>query len=326
MATPSGSPRTGLGIRGLAIVVAAAVVLTAGGALLYALRIEAPPTGNSPPGLPPDTGNTTPHEVRKLSEGRTRLGIPFMTMYSAPALKVRGFGTSVSFSLSSTRGGPSTTFTFRWEHVTGTSLPVRFVLDTAPIHPHFDSGPTDGFRYLPVGLCVAPCLSDVLKMSTAKVGAQLAYFAIWRMDYSVHEMQALRNHVNVSWLQVDYSFSPQVQGTEQLPVPNATAAGPTDLAPVGDRLGLRWGPGQVWQYNVSIHDFVGADRTFLHSIPPIVLDAGPVGHLTAVLTSSFAWGPSEDYRLGLSGTDGVNATVQFYVDTRFGALFVQYPG
>ena len=156
------------------------------------------------------------------------------------------------------------------------------------------------------------------------VGAQEAYFAIWRLDYSVHEMQARRNQVNETWLQVNYSFSPRVEGTEALPAANATVPGPSDLLPVGGRVTLSYSAGLSWRYNVSIHDFVLPDSSFQHTLPSVVFNAGPEGNLTAVLSSSFTWGPAADYRLGLSGTSGVSVTLQFYLDDRFGALLVQY--
>ena len=111
---------------------------------------------------------------------------------------------------------------------------------------------------------------------------------------------------------------------EGLPAPNVTSPSSGDLTPVGGPISLHYGRGLPWQYNVSIHQFAGPDRAFLHSVPPVDLDAGPIGHLTAVLTASFSWGRAEDDLLGLSGSDGVNVTLQFYLDARFGALLVRY--
>ena len=317
-------PRPVRGFRGVAIVVVAAVLLSAGGALFYVLRPSGQPVATLPPGSPPDVGNTTPREIRKLSEGQAILDVPLMTFYSAPALNVRGFGTSAELSMSSSSAGPSSSFTFVWDQVTGTNLPVRFSFDPGPPHPYFAKGPPDGFVYLPAGECIADCLRTGWGDATQRVGAKLAYFVIWRMDYSVHEMQAMRNHVNESWLQVNFSFSPRVEGTEGLPAPNVTSPSSGDLTPVGGPISLHYGRGLPWQYNVSIHQFAGPDRAFLHSVPPVDLDAGPIGHLTAVLTASFSWGPAEDDLLGLSGSDGVNVTLQFYLDARFGALLVRY--
>jgi len=56
----------------------------------------------------------------------------------------------------------------------------------------------------------------------------------------------------------------------------------------------------------------------------VILHAGSVGDLVAVLSSTFAWNSAGDDRLGLSGTDGVDVTLQFYVDNRFGSLLVRY--
>jgi hypothetical protein len=287
-----------------------------------ALNTVPPP----PPTPPPDDGNTSPREVARLSEGSAILDVPMMPMYAPPALRARGFAVSAELFWSASPAGPSTNFTFRWGQVAGTSLPVRFVFDPGPPHPYFTQGPDDGFVYWPTGLCVPPCSRLSEDYLTQRIGGQSAYFAIWRMHYIVHEMQAMRNHVNESWLQVNYSFSPRVVGTETLPASDTTAPGPTDLLPVGDRVALNYGRGVSWRYNVSIHDFAMPVSPFRHSLPPVVLDAGAKGHLTAVLSSSFVWGPAEDYRLGLSGTSGVNVTLQFFLDSRFGALLLQYVG
>jgi hypothetical protein len=308
----------------VAIVVAAVVVVSLGGAMYYGYGPRSQSTTNSPPPTtPPDDGNTSPREVARLSEGQTVLVVPMMPMYAAPALEAPGFGTTVELDWSSSSAGPSTNFRFHWDQVTGTSLPVRFVFDPGRV-PYFTTGPDNGFVYWPVGLCASPCLRQSEDYLTGMIGAQAAYFAVWRLEYSVHEMQATRNHVSETWLQVNYSLSPRSSGTETIPAENVTLPEPTDLVRVGNLVTLSYAREQSWRYNVSIHDFVLSDMPFRHSLLPAVFDAGVQGKLTAVLTSSFVWGPAEDYRLGLSGTSGVNVTLQFFLDNRFGALLVQY--
>jgi hypothetical protein len=306
------------------MVVISVVLFSVAGGMYYVYGPRTQATVSPPPVPPPDDGNTSPHEVARLSEGTAILDVPMMPMYGPPALKVRGFATSVELSWSASSMGPSTNFTFQWAQVGGTDLPVRFVFDAGPPHPYFTEGPDDGFVYWPTGLCASPCARLSEDYLGWGIGEQSAYFAIWRMNYSVHEMEAMRNHVNETWLQVNYSFSPHVAGTETLPASETSGAGPTDLLPVGERVDLNYGRGVPWRYNVSIHQFAMPAAPFQHSLPSVVLDAGAKGHLTAVLTSSFIWGPAEDYRLGLSGTSGVNVTLQFFLDKRFGALVVQY--
>jgi hypothetical protein len=306
------------------MIVVVAVVVSVAGSLYYVYGPRGVPTRAQSPQPPPDNGNTSPREVARLGGGAVLLNVPLMTMYTAPDLRVRGFGTSVDLHWSSALAGPSTNFTFQWSRVTGTSLPVRFVFDPGPPHPFFTGGPANGFVYLPAGACSSPCLSQSEDALSLAIGAQDAYFAIWRMNYTVHEMQAMQNHVNETWLQVNYSFSPRVRGTEGLPAANVTVPGPTDLRPVGNPVHVLYGSGLSWRYNVSIHDFVPPEVSFRRSLPPVVFNAGLVGNLTAVLSSSFAWGPAEDYHLGLSGTNGVSVTLQFYVDDRFGSLLVRY--
>ncbi len=323
--TPSDPARPSRWSRRLALIVAVAVAASFGGSLYFVYGPRGVPTPAQPPqSPPPDGGNTSPREVARLGEGSVLLDFPLMTIYSAPDLKVHGFGTTAELYWSSSSTGPSTNITFEWSHATGTSLPVHFVFDPGGPHPYFIAGPEDGFVYLAAGECSFPCLSQSEDFLTWMIGAQDAYFVVWRMDYSVHEMQAMRNHVNETWLQVKYSFSPRVGGTESLPAANATVAGPADLLPIGDPVTLSYGRGLSWRYNVSIRQFPLPDAPFRHSLPLVVFNAGSAGNLTAILSSSFAWGPAQDYRLGLSGTNGVNVTMQFYLDDRFGALLVRY--
>src|SRR2546425_12909670 len=116
---PLGPARRPRWVRGLATLVA--VALTLGGATYYVFGPRGRPTAVPlSPGPPSDNANTSPREIARLSEGSAFLDVPLMTMYSAPALKVRGFGTSVELDWSSSSAGTSANVTFQWSRVAGT--------------------------------------------------------------------------------------------------------------------------------------------------------------------------------------------------------------
>ncbi len=278
-----------------------------------------PPGGSNPPPVV----NIAPHVVARLGNGSTWLDVPLMTLYSAPKLNVKGFATSVNLTWTSYSGEPSANITFQWGNVTGSSLPVHFVLDKAP-YVYFLQGPADGFTYLPAGLCVTSCISWSETTSTRNVGEQGVNAVLWRMNYTLLKMAATVDSVNETWIQVNYSFRPLLEIIgEPLPFANVTAPTSADLVAVGMPVTLDYSKGSAWQYNASVHDFPMPPAAFHNSLPAIVIHAGNL-NLTAVLSSQFGWGPPDDNWIGLSGTDGANVTLQFYMDARFGALLVQY--
>lgn len=290
---------------------------------------RSPPSGTPVAVIPPTEGAAPAREVAILGNGSMILDVPLMTMYSAPRLPVKGFATSVEVSFASFSAAPSSKFSFQWALQSKTDLPVRFVLETSSatgaFTPVLVAGPGNDFAVYPAGLCVSPCIANREVTSTELVGNQGLISAKWEMKYTVGLMAQSREFGGGRWLQVNYVLHPiALSFGVSLPYANVTSPAPSDLVAVDGPVHLTSVPGVSWRYNVSVHDFPQAPTPSRYSLPAVVLHAGSMGDLVAVLSSTFAWNSAGDDRLGLSGTDGVDVTLQFYVDTRFGSLLVQY--
>jgi len=308
-------------------VVLSAIVGSAVG-MVYVLTRSAGP-GTPRAAVPLTRGPALARQVAILGNGSMILDVPLMTMYSAPRLSVKGFATSVEVSFASFSAAPSSKFSFQWALQSKTDLPVRFVLEAdsvgGALTPAFVAGPGNDFAVYPAGLCVFPCIAIREVTSTELVGNQGLISAKWEMKYTVGLMVQSREFGGSRWLQVNYVLRPlALSFGVSLPYANVTSPVPSDLIAVGDPVHLMYGPGVSWQYNLSVRDFPQAPTPSRHSLPMVILHAGSVGDLVAVLSSTFAWNSAGDDRLGLSGTDGVDVTLQFYVDNRFGSLLVRY--
>lgn len=250
-----------------------------------------------------------PSQISLLSQGRIYLDAPLMTLYTFPSLTVDGFHvqTNVTFS-------PSTTFAFAWANVTGGDLPVLFVLtDGGP----FQGDASGGFTFRPTGFGAQ---SDFAAVRPGSSGVVLVR---WAMDYTVRLMAQHAWFSDVRWVEVDYTLDAWGWFTGNLPAGNVSAPSSADLVPVGPPVRFTYGPGYVWSYGVSVLDGPLPMRTFAYRLPAISIPAGSEGTLTAVLASSFHWGPGDDYRMRMGASDATNVSLQLYLDGRFGSLLAE---
>ncbi len=275
----------------------------------------------------PTERNIPAHVVSILGNGSTFFEIPLMTMFTAPPLPIQGFHTNVTLTMATPLGTPASIFTFRWENVTGIEGPVHFVLspnESQAAISFFRGGVTDGFLYFPAGNCTTPCRTS-WSAATANIGSAGLYSELWSMKYSVLRMAATVSGVDESWIQVNYSIVRVRADYLDLPFANTTAPSGMELLPVGSVTTVNYGGGGTWSVLGSIHDFALPSVPFRHA-NPISLRFGSVGNASLSLTSEFRWGPSDGQWVGFGATPNQagSVTFQFYVDSRFGGLLVQF--
>jgi len=271
--------------------------------------------------------NVAPHVAKALGNGSAFFDLPFLMLYTAPPLAVKGFATSSNASYISYPDRPSANFTLTWSNVTGTSLPVVFSFTSSNVTARaltFVPGPDGKVRLLPAGVCTSPCTSDTIGYGDTNTGSMGVVAVSVAMGYNVTEMTSTVNSVHATWIQVAYTLT-IIHFNAGVPPPfaNATAPTPADLVPVGPAVPLSYPKGSSWSYDQNVHDLNLLSQSFANSLGPISIRT-PGASLNTTLSCTFAWGPNSDYHIRLSGTNGALVTLQFYVDLRFGSLTVQY--
>ncbi len=320
---PSTPPRRSAASRWIALGVAAVFLVAIVAAYLVYYR-TVPGTQDNP------TVNIAPHVTAYLSNGTTYVDIPLMTRYTAPALQNRDFASNASFAVSSRFGGPSTTYTFRWTNLSGTTEPVRFVLSPTvgySLGTAFAPGPANGFLAFPGGNCTEPGQGQRWVSEGTAPDDQSVDHELWRMNYSVFRMAATVESVEQSWIQVNYSFLP-VMGYvgDPLPAANVTAPVASDLLPPDGTTVYNLSKGQFVGALAEVHGFALPNTPFRHALPSVTIRAGSVGNLTVRLTSEFLWGPAEHLWLGWSVTAAhdLSFSTQYSLDLRFGSILVSF--
>lgn len=254
-------------------------------------------------GLPPEV-------VASSGPGRALLDVALMTLYTPPLPGSAGFNVSGTVVF-----GNGWHFPFTWGNVSGTTLPVQFVLTP---NSEFAANGTSGFVVSSTGAS---------SWALDRPGTQSALVEQWTLDYSVRELSVWQGFRQVSWLEVDYRVTPTglIFGAS-LPVANVSAPGPSDLLPTGvtDSLNLSVAPGFQWSLARDLASFAAPPSAFHHVLPVVTFDAGGPGAFTASLSSAFRWGKGDDYRISVSGSGTLQGYLTWYWDARFGSLYAAY--
>lgn len=256
-------------------------------------------------GLPPEV-------LSSGGRGQVFLDVALMTLYTPSVPGATDFNITLTVVFAS-----GMRFPFSWGNVSGTALPVRFVLAPSQVFVNAslnsfvcdEGGPGPGSigvdRPVPPGALVS----------------------LWSMSYTIQELSAWQGFSKTAWFEVDYSLTPvSLVFGAYLPVANVTVPGAPDLIPTGvvDNMNLTVQPGYLWTLDRGFSDFTLPSSPFLHTLPPVTFDAGGAGNFTAALTSSFRWGKGDDYNVKMSGSGTMHGSLAWYWDRRFGSVFTVF--
>ena len=163
-------------------------------------------------------GPRFPWEEAVLAHGRTYIDVPLATLYTAPPRADRTVNTSADVSyqtgfwLDDHSAVPPPSIEYRWSSVSGTDLPVRFVM--GPSFPldqgsQFTDGNGNRFSFYPTG--GMPHVSESSPLSPLNVSAvgpgnRSVAVTKWAMDYTVRKMAVLQGLIRTNFLEVDYSL------------------------------------------------------------------------------------------------------------------------
>jgi hypothetical protein len=291
-----------------------------------------------------------PWEEAVLAHGRTYIDVPLTTLYTAPPPANQTVNTSAEVSyltgfwLDEHSGVPPPSIQFQWSSVSGTDLPVRFVMGPSfPVDPRsqFLDDNRNRFSFYPAGGMPHPSEASPfspLNVSAVGPGNRSVAVTKWAMDYAVRKMAVLQALIRTNFLQVDYSFTVVNRGFV-LPLSDSNVTSPTsaDLVASGSPLSIGPGRPMVINGNAFSRDSrspYSVYEPFYYNLTRISLDAGSAGVLQFGLSSRNAWEAvcehaqppcrfQADYWLHLS-TSNSPTWFQVYVDRRFGSLLIEY--
>jgi hypothetical protein len=286
-------------------------------------------------------GPSLPWEEAVLATGRTYLDVPIATMYTAPLRLDGSVDTRVElffssgFDLSPNSGVPPASIEYQWSLVSGTDLPVRFVLEDGSNISRVFLGDTNSFSYYPAGRLSRG--GSNLSATATGPGVRSVFVAKWVMDYTVRKMGVLENLLPAAYLQVDYSLTVADQGA-LLALPAANVSLPT----AGDLVSLArlWSVTPPNPTDLYAAQVTSGDRPpstdlspFQFDLEPVALDAGAAGTLYSRISSTFWWSlvcrsmvecwPRSQSVLHVSVPDET-VWFQVFVDHRFGSLLIEY--
>ncbi|HYM40577.1 MAG TPA: hypothetical protein VEY12_10655 [Thermoplasmata archaeon] len=256
-------------------------------------------------GLPPQV-------LSVLGRGQAYLDVAFMTVYTPSIPGATDFNVTAMVTFAN-----GWQFPFAWGNVSGTSLPVRFVLSPSDV---FRTGPSDGFVY-------GEAVSGTTRIGVVGPHPPGAFVSLWFMTYSVRQLTAWQGFTQATWLEVDYALAPvSLDFGEPLPVANVSAPVASDLIPAGitDDLNLSVQPGYVLPLDHDIYNASSPWPTFHHALPAVTFRAGSVGNFTASLTSSFQWAKGDNYRVEMTFSGALHGYLTWYWDARFGSLYAVF--
>jgi len=296
-------------------------------------------------------GPRYPWEEAVLAHGRTYIDVPLTTLYTAPSPANQTLNTSAyvnylpGFWSDNHSATPPAFIEYRWSSVSGTDLPVRFVM--GPSFPMDQSSQFAGdgkgiwFSFYPAGGMPRVSESSVfspLNISAVGPGNRSVAVTKWAMDYTVRKMAVLEGLIRTNFLEVDYSLTVVNRGfVVPLSDSNVTFPASADLVASGSPLSVV--PGRPMVINGNA--FSGDSRPpftdyepFYYNLTRIGLDAGSAGVLRVGLTSMNEWEAvcehaqapcwfQSDYWLHLT-TSTSPLWFQVYVDRRFGSLLIEY--
>jgi hypothetical protein len=295
--------------------------------------------------------NGNPWEEAVLAHGRTYLDVPLTTLYTAPPRTGGTVNTSVEVSYlpgfwsDNHSATPPAFIGYRWSSVSGTDLPVRFVMGPSFPMDQTSQFSADGkgswFTFYPAGGMPRVSESSVfspLNISAGGPGNRSVALTKWAMDYTVRKMAVLQGVIRTNFLQVDYSLTVVNRGFV-LPLSDSNVTSPTSADLVASGSPVLVGPGRLMVINGN--QFSRDSRApfttyepFYYNLTRIGLDAGSAGVLRVGLSSMNAWVAvckhaqppcwfQADYWLHLSTSNGP-VWFQVYVDRRFGSLLIEY--
>lgn len=293
-------------------------------------------------------GPSSPWQEAVVAQGRTFLDVPLATLYTASSLPNQTVTTSAEVSYSSgfwlnaSSAVPSSSILYQWSVVSGTDLPVRFVLGSSwPSNrtSWFVSGP-NALEYLPAGP-IPPQASGrpASYVNGTLVGPDLqgVFVTKWAMDYTVRKMGVFQGLSPTSYLEVDYTLSVLDPGTvELISSTNVSAPSSADLVTTGSPLSVA--PAVPMSlggnsYSIDTRPSHTDYQPFRYNETQIWLEAGSVGPLAVQLHSTSWWSatcsgtsacwPTADYTLHVSFSNQTT-WFQVYLDRRFGSLLIQY--
>jgi len=291
-----------------------------------------------------------PWEEAVLAHGRTYLDVPLTTLYPAPPRTNETVNTSAEVSylsgfwLDDHSAVPPPSIGYRWSSVSGTDLPVEFVMGPSwPVDPksQFSDGIANRFSFYPAGGMPRVSESSAvspLNLSAVGPGNRSVALTKWAMDYTVRKMAVLQRFVRTDFLEVDYSLTVVNRGfVIPLSDSNVTFPASADLVASGSPVSVDPGRSMVIggnSFSIDSRSPYTIYEPFYYNLTRIGLDAGSAGVLQVGLSSRNAWfavcagGQSPcwfqaDYRLHVS-TSNNPVWFQVYVDRRFGSLLIDY--
>jgi len=296
-------------------------------------------------------GPRYPWEEAVLAHGRTYLDVPLTTLFTAPPRAGETVNTSVEVSYlpgfwsDNHSATPPAFIEYRWSSVSGTDLPVRFVMGPSFPMDQRSQFAGDGkgiwFSFYPAGGMPRVSESSVfspLNISAVGPGNRSVAVTKWAMDYTVRKMAVLQGLIRTNFLEVDYSLTVVNRGfVVPLSDSNVTFPASADLVASGSPLSVA--PGRPMVINGNA--FSGDSRPpftdyepFYYNLTRIGLDAGSAGVLRVGLTSMNEWEAvcehaqppcwfQANYWLYLT-TSTSPLWFQVYVDRRFGSLLIEY--
>ena len=295
-------------------------------------------------------GPRYPWEEALLAHGRTYIDVPLTTLYTAPPPANQTVNTSAEVSyltgfwVDEHHAVPPPSIEFQWSSVSGTDLPVRFVM--GPSFPmdqrsQFLDGNRNRFSFYPAGGMPHPSEASPfspLNVSAVGPGNRSVAVTKWAMDYTVRRMAVLQDLIRTNFLQVDYSLAVVNRGfVVPLSESNVTSPAPADLFASGGPLSVAPGRPMVINGNAFSRDSRSpytVYEPFYYNLTHVTLDAGSAGVLQVGLSSMNAWEAvcehaqppcwfQADYWLHVS-TSNNPLWFQVYVDRRFGSLLIEY--
>ncbi len=251
-------------------------------------------------------GSLPPRDLGLLAAGRVVFDVPLLTRYTLPTL---GPNASVETTVGISGTEP---FYFQWFGTASDGSPVRFVLRPDPNSTSlgFDSLDVDSFVFHING-------RDTGSSPNPAEGSAWAH--TWVMDYAARRMARYDGFIERTWIEVGFVPRVLLECICPMPYANVTYPSASDLMPTGivDRLASAG----TWSYERALADFALPAGSFDHAIGPISIDVGPAGTVSAILASTFRWGPAGEYRATAAGDGPVDVTITWYWDMRFGGLF-----
>ncbi len=180
----------------------------------------------------------------------------------------------------------------------------------------------DGFRIpLPCN-CSGNGLS--LSLSTPYTLGAVVFDAV--LNYTVWRATPAPPLERAAFLLIDSVITGRLWAEAVLPLisrVNITLPRAEDLLLVEDSVNAS-AVGIAYNSSLSVHLLDLPLSVFHMTLPRVTFDAGPLGRVSARLTSTFSWNAASDYIVSISSPQrehAVYVTYRLYLDARFGALY-----